>query len=637
MAIDQVLRPFSIQLSNGSTATLTEQGGVRTDGSIVVVRTVTDDGAGHLAGGMGNVNYAGKAVQLKVVSEGRKSGYYRSDYESAAAFEAAIEGTGTGGGTTGRKGGTWGKLDVGEELLATASVVARYRVGASAPRRVVQQFTPPVVSIDLTPYTAEAVVPNSVMFRWMGHVYQDFDGVIYRDRTEVSAGVPSGAMVYDSGTAVMYDYVVGGTGPGDFQLLSLWTQKGQWSTASLFFNTEAAPLRPGAGGFVLTVVDTKGATLAANVDAQGNLTGPHTRGKLDFARGGVELQWGDYVLAADLTVADLASWWYSADDVGAVQPGRIWRPWPVNPTTLRYSTVSYVYLPVDVSLMGLDPAALQSDGRAAFARPGDTCVVGLTHGAPGFIPFAGQTYNVGHERLSFVQVLGAVDGAEIYTGYTKDLDAGTVTFTDVTGYPAGGVRVVGRTEVYKQIAEVRIDGKVRLTEPVGYAFPAGAVFSTAVRQNDRFARVSRSYSQKSWNNVAWYDGVDPAIGQASAKFNLPIEVTNRGAITERWAIKFRSDNITFDLIGQHLGQIATGSRNADFAPLNVAAGAPYMVLPAAGWSADWINGNTLFLDTIGAEAQIAAIRCTQPGSPAGIDDSCVFVQRGDTNRPPPQD
>ena len=63
------------------------------------------------------------------------------------------------------------------------------------------------------------------------------------------------------------------------------------------------------------------------------------------------------------------------------------------------------------------------------------------------------------------------DGAEVRTGYTADLDAGTVTFTDLTGYPAQ-VSVIGRTEVYRQIAEVRIDGRVKLTQPIGLPCPS---------------------------------------------------------------------------------------------------------------------------------------------------------------------
>lgn len=629
-------RPVALTTSATSAATLQEIFGTTDDKKLVVAHTATDDGAGHFLSDMGTVDYASRAVSLRVIRLDRNVGAYHADHESAAAFEAAIADGGASAGAIAQRGGSWETYPVPEGVLAGSSMVARYRVGAAAPQAKTQAITPPAVVLALCPQTSEAVVPGSVMFRWMGKNYQDHEGTIYRDRTDVSPGIASGTMDYATGTALMTDYVVGGTGPADFQLLSLWTQKGAWATASIFFSTDAAPLRAGPGGLVLSVVDLEGATLTANVDAQGYITGSHMRGRVEFSRGGVELQFGDYVLDADLTAQDKAQWWYSAADVGAVHPGKVWRPWPVDPSTLRYSAVSYIYLPVDVTLMGLDPAALPADGRVVHVRPGGTCVVGITHGGTAFAPAVGMTYNLGHERLSFVQVLDATSGAEILTGYTADLDAGTATFTDLAGYPAQ-VKVVGRTEVYRQIAEVRIDGKVRLTQPVGYGFPAGAVLSTALRQGDRFARVSRVYDQASWDGTTWYDGLDPARGAATGTFNVgqyPIEVNNLGAITERWALRINASGTQFDLIGQHLGQIASGNRGEDFSPINVASGAPYMTVRAAGWNAGWVAGNVLFIDTVGAEGSVAVVRATQPGSPAGLDDSFWIVQRGDAARDP---
>ena len=619
-----------------SRATVQQMFGTTTTGTVVVAHKATDNGAGSFLSDMGTVAYAAKTFTLRVLRRNRTISAYQSDHEAATAFEAAIADGGASSGDS-LRGGQYGRTSVLEVMLAGSSIAATYRVAGTVPRAKTQTIAQPAVSLALCPFTSEQTVPGSVMFRWMGQVYQDFEGVIYRDRTDTSAGIASGTMNYSTNTAVMTDWVVGGTGPGDFQVLSLWTRKGDWSTASIFFNCEAAPLKAGPGGFVLSVVDMLGNTLAANVDAQGMITGQHMRGRVEFSRGGVELQFGDYVLDADLTADERAQWWYSADDVGAVQPGRIWRPWPVDPTTLRYSAVSYIYLPVDTTLMGLDPAALPADGRVAFARAGDLCVIGVTHGGVTFVPTVGQVYELGAERLSFAQVIDAATQAEIHTGYSADLDAGTVTFNDLTGYPVGGVKVIGRTEVYRQIGEVRIDGKVRLTQPVGYGFPVGAVFSTALRFGDRFARVSRVYDQASWNGTTWYDGVDPTKGEATGTFasgQHPIVVTNRGAITERWALRFRSDGQTFDLIGQHLGQIASGNINADFSPMHIAAGAPYMTVSSAGWGAGWVSGNVLFIDTIGAEAAIDCVRCTQPGSPAGLDDSAWIVQRGDVARAP---
>ena len=634
----QSLRPVQITTSSAATsASVSEETGQTSDQRIVAIRTLTDDGAGSFLAGLGTVDYAGAQVSVKVVSFDKSTSSYKSDYEDATEFDkvttSAASGSTSSSGSNARKGGGYGTAAVGEELLAGSSVVARYRSGAPAPRNATRSFAPPAVTLDLCPYTTDRIVAGSVRFAWMGTVYDDFEGALYRGRTGSDPGIASGRIDYQAGMALMTDYVVGGGGPTDFQLLSLWTENAPWSTACLFFSTEAAPLRAGPGGFVLTVADVRGNTLTANVDAQGNITGAHMNGRIEFQRGGVELQFGDFVNDSELTAADKAEWWYSGADVGAVQPGKIWRPWPVDPTTLRYSCVSYIYLPVDVSLMGIDPAALPADGRVAYARPGDTCVVGVTFSGSPFAPAVGMTYSVGHERLSLIEVLGP-DGAEIFDGYSADLDAGTVLFTDLAGWPPA-VTVAARAEVYRQIAEVRIDGSVKLTQPVGYAFDAGAVFSTALRQGDRFARAQRVYCQQAWNGSAWLDGLDG--NAAVARYddaNHPIEVSNRGAITERWALRFRSDGATFDLIGQHLGQIASGTINADFTPQNPARAAPYMTVRAAGWGAGWVAGNTVFIDTVGAESPIDVVRCVQPSSPTGLDDSVWIVQRGDVDRPP---
>lgn len=594
-----------------------------------VLHELNDNGAGSF-GNFGTANYADKMLNVRFVELDATTGGYKSDYEDSGTFES-----GTDGGGNSKKGGDYADNAVSEQVLAASTVSVTYAIGFAGAIANQFSYAPPVVTIDLCPYTTDYIVPGSVRFRWMGQIFEDFEGVLYRGRTANSAGFVAGQINYSSGIATVTDYVVSGAAT-DFVLESLWTVRQKWTTASLFFHVDTAPIRAGAGGFVLTVTDTQGTNLTANIDGQGNISGLHMRGRVEFSRGGVELQFGDYVLATDLTEAQKMEWWYNAADVGAVEPLKIWRPWPVDPSTLRYSAVSYIYLPVDVSLMGLDPAALPSDGLVAFARPSDLCVVGVTHSAPVFAPMQGQVYDVGHQRLSFVQVVNASTGAEIQTGYSADLDAGRVTFTDLTDYPAQ-VRVIGRTEVYRQIAEARVDGSIKLTQPIGYAFDTNAILSTALRQGDRFARVSRVYDQLSWNGTTWLDGLDAAAGPASATYNhngYPVEVDNRGAITERWALRIGASGTTFTLTGQHLGQIASGNINEDFAPINVAAGAPYMTLRAGGWGAGWIPGNVLFIDTIGAEFPIAVVRCTQPGTPIGASDSAWLVQRGDVGASP---
>jgi len=616
------------------------------DGKIIITRRVGDDGAGGFFANMGTIDYASALVSLKMIEHGSTRLAWQSEHEKAQSFEnhySASANNASGGwsnssntgASSNHKGGNWGQSAVGEEMLAQSSIVARYRTGAGLPQDQTQNWPLPDIVFDLCPHTSERVLAGSVLFTWMGHDYSDFEGVLYRDATETDPGVQSGSIDYALGIARLHQWEQApGATAQDFTLKSLWTQAGETSTASVFFCTEAAPLRAGPGGFTLSATDLQGNQLSANVDAHGNITGDHMWGHVEFARGQVQLQFGDFVDNDQLSEAQKQEWWYDAQEVGSVQPGKVWVPHPVDTASVRYNAVSTMYLPVDAALMGLDAAALPFDGRVPFARAGENCVIGASiEGAP-FAPSL-ITYNTGHERLSWLQVLDAATGAPLHTGYTANLDAGTCTFTDISGYPAQ-IRVLARREQYRQIAEVRIDGSVKLTRSLGADFGVDAVFSTALRQGDRFARVLRLFTQKNWGGTTWGDATDPQQGAASASYNSaghPPVVTNLGAISERWALRFRTNQV-FDLIGQHLGQIASGSTNEDFAPMNPAANAPYFEISAAGWGGGWAPGNVLFLHTEGAQFPIACVRCVQPSSPAGLDDSALLVQRGDVDTPP---
>ena len=106
-------------------------------------------------------------------------------------------------------------------------------------------------------------------------------------------------------------------------------------------------------------------------------------------------------------------------------------------------------------------------------------------------------------------------------------------------------------------------------------------------------------------------------------------------MTERFALRFRNDATTFDLIGEHLGQIGSGTVNSDFSPANRQAdNAPYFTLRALGWGSGWVAGNVLFIHITGAEMSVGMLRSTDPGSAAGIDYNAVLEIRGDKDRPP---
>jgi hypothetical protein len=124
-------------------------------------------------------------------------------------------------------------------------------------------------------------------------------------------------------------------------------------------------------------------------------------------------------------------------------------------------------------------------------------------------------------------------------------------------------------------------------------------------------------------------------GDATGTYNdvlAPVVVTNKGAVSERWALRF-TNTTTFDVIGEHVGVIGTGSINAVCAPINPATGVPYFTLSALGWGTGWAVGNVLRINTVGAMFPVWVVRTIQQGPNTGTEHSFTLLSRGDVDRP----
>jgi hypothetical protein len=623
------------QKSSSDSSSYTQACSQTSKTKVTVVHTLTDNGSGGFINSMGTVVYASKTLSVKVVGNYSETSY-QNNYEKASAWES-LNSTGTdggggpapsstegGGGSNTSSGGEYG-THVQSESYGSAALFVRYKTGSASPTAHTQTYTPPATIIDLCPYTKDMIVPGSVRFTWMGTVYDEFEGKIYRGRTDTDPGVHCGGISYGTGLVTLFDYVVGGPATA-FTLNSMWTTKRRTAISNVTFNTPSAPVKP--TGIVISVQDVDGTQIIATGELDGDIAGPHTRGKIDYESGLVEIQFGDYVLDSSLTAAQKAEWWYSPDNIRS-SDGKIWRPWPVDPETLRYNAVTYFYLPLDADILGLDPVRLPQDGRVPIFRPGGFIVVGHTGTVGPNTVSNGQTINCGRVRLSRVRVIGA-DGGVINTGYSANLDAGIVTFSNVSGY-SQPVSVEHRIEDMAMVAEVQIDGRVRLTRQLSHAYPVpGSYVSSALVAGDLRSRVSLVFDQHTWTN-AWSDVL---IGSAATgtynDIGNPITVTNSGALTERWAVIFTS-NTAFQVIGEHVGGIATGSINEDCSPLNPASGTPYFTIPAAGWGSNWSNGNVLRFNTVGAYFPVWVVRTIQQGPETVPDDKFALLIRGDVD------
>lgn len=503
-----------------------------------------------------------------------------------------------------------------------AYVEVRYRT-TSAGNAATQSFsfTP---GADLTPGYAEPLVPGSILLQVGSTLYVDRQGTLYSaiDRT-TGAGVASGTVNYSTGTATFTVWPEGETNSGTVR--SLLTSLARMPVDGVTFRTAAAPLRPGS--FIVQFValddeDQQTVTVTAHTD--GTLTGTRVAGQVDAATGVIALRFGEFVSAA----GNESEPWYHPPAV--LDDGTIWRPRMVFSDTIRYAAVAYSYLPLDANILGLDPVRLPQDGRVPIFRPGDFAVVGHT-GKLGPVTVAnGQTINCTRVRLSRIRVVGD-DGVVIPTGFTTDLDAGTLSFTDVTGY-SQPVTIEHRIEDLVQVSDVQISGQLAFTRALTHDYPAGSFVSSALVAGDLRARVSLVFDQQTWTGT-WADAATGSV--ATATFNdvlHPITVTNAGAVTERWAIRF-TNTTSFEVIGEHVGVIAIGSTSTDLAPINPAAGVPYFSLPAMGWGLGWATGNVLRFNTIGALTPAWIVRTIAQGPETVTDDAFTLLIRGDVDRP----
>ncbi|WP_374474955.1 hypothetical protein [Zoogloea sp.] len=442
-----------------------------------------------------------------------------------------------------------------------------------------------------------------------------------------SGWVTRGAINYLSGDVALTSWTAGTDNA--ITRASCVTTVGENISSEYVFRTGAAPLRPGS--LSIQFARAVGGTQSVTAGIDGKIESTGVTGAVDYESGLVRLRFGRMVTAAD----NESQPWYAAEGVGA--DGKIFKPEPVAASSVRYSAVAYSYLPLDANLLGIDPVRLPSDGRVPIFRPGGFAVVGHTGRITTSVS-NGQTINCARVRLSRVRVVGH-DGVVIHTGYTADLEAGTVTFSDVSGY-SQPVTIEHRVEDMAVVRDVQISGEISFTRALTHQYPvanpgdpaSGSFVSSALIAGDLFARVSLVFDQGTWNG-AWSDAL---VGSAAtATFNntqYPILVTNRGALTERWIVRF-TNNTSFDVIGENVGVIATGNTSADCAPNNPATGVPYFHLPALGWGNGWATGNVLRFNTIGAQFPVWVVRTVQQGPESVPDDNFTLLIRGDVDTP----
>jgi hypothetical protein len=511
-------------------------------------------------------------------------------------------------------------------------VVVKWRT-ASGGTAATETFTAGALRFDLTPGFAEDILLSSVRFSLGGYEYIDRLGSLFHSiNPSNGAGVQAGSVQYTSGLIEVTSWAPGAA--NTITLQSLVTEMNAQAADQVVFRVPIVPVRSGSLQLLFSPLDGNVQT-TITADGTGRLDGANTIGFIDYETGVVRVKFGQKLT---VTPAIQAEPWYTPE--GVFQEGgidKIIKPKPVYADSIRYNAVGYTYIPLSADVLGLDPVRLPSDGRVPIFRQGDVAVVHHTDTTPfpvSPVPAAGTALNVGRVRVSYIKLYDAADVAIDVSMYDYDLDAGVVTLgpTYVQGTYVLPLRAEHRIEDMALVTDVQINGQLALNRPLTHAFPTpGSLVSSALIFGDMQARVFGKFSQESWTSV-WSDSI---IGNpTTSQFNdtlYPIHTTNKGSLEEKWALIFTSDQ-AFRVVGQHIGQIATGNTSTDLAPLNPATGAPYFTLNALGWGSGWSAGNVLRFNTASANYPVWIARTVLQGPATSLNDSFQLQVRGDIDR-----
>lgn len=481
-----------------------------------------------------------------------------------------------------------GWLEYTAETLTYASIVSMSTVDSGAAGTgQSESHTPTELQVDLQRALIDRIVAGSVLFNLAGRDYFDAAGTLfYLDGNRTP--VPAGVLDYVTGLGTITDWP---QAMRSVSVKALLTRYGAWTMSRALWRVNGSPLRPES----FQVTDGTNAWIA---DDNGDLQGPAG------LTGTINTETGVYDVTFDP---------------------------PVAPELARYNAVVLTYLPLNPDIIGLNPVRLPLNGKVPIFRPGYGAIIvnEQTYTLPN-PAVAGQTYNVGRTLLSRMVVRDA-EGTRVPSDrYTFDLDAGTITMATPLnlGSYVQPLQVAHRIEDKVEVVDAQLGGVLKITGFIGHDYPVEGTYVCSILEYGTLqARTSIPFDQVNWTGV-WSDVPVTAGANAEADaINYPIQVANKGAVTERWRFEF-INTTTFRLYGESRGLIGQWAIDTDYAPNNPAAGAPYMTVRKEFWSGGgWAFGNIVRVNTYANAAPMWLAQCRLKGPVTVSPDSAVVEFR----------
>lgn len=489
------------------------------------------------------------------------------------------------------------------------------------------------LKLDLSSGFDEQILTGSARFKVGADTFLDRTGLLYRNVNPANnSGIQSGVIQYGTGIVEIDSWTP--NTDNTITLESLTTTTDLLPVNKISFRTPIMPIRPQS----LTVVvgTTEFGQLTLTADENGVIETSRAHGQVNWDNGFVTIYFYTKTKITEANRADIeANDWY--DPLLEYQEGvdtYINVPVWVDASSVRYNAVAYTYIPLDSEILGLSATRLPIDGRVPIFRVGGIGIVSSSKSQELPSAIAGTTYDLNDQRISWAELEDS-NGTKVgFDLYTVDYDYGRVTLGGdfVLGNLVAPLKVKYRYQDMGLIRDVQINGQLTFTKPLTHNYDAvDTIVGSALVIGDMQARYTRKFVQGSWSG-AWAD--EPLGVMIPANYNdalYPLQVTNKGAIQERWYIQFTGAT-EFRCIGEYSGQIGTGTINADYAPINPVTGVPYFTIKKEGWGSGWANGNVLRFNTVAANFPVWVIRTVKQSEPAVLSDQFQIMLRGDIDR-----
>ncbi|AYO54209.1 hypothetical protein [Acinetobacter wuhouensis] len=489
------------------------------------------------------------------------------------------------------------------------------------------------IKLDLSSGYAEQILTGSVRFKIGNDTFLDRTGTLYRNvDPATNSGIASGVVQYGNGLIELDTWTP--NIDNSVLLQSLTTTTDLPPVNKLSFRTPIIPIRPQSLTVVVSTLDFGQLTLIA--DENGAIETSRAHGKINYITGLIELF---FYTKTEITASNRpeieAKPWY--DILLEYEEGGkqyINTPVWVDASSARYNAIAYTYIPLDAEILGLSATRLPLDGRVPIFRVGGMCVVSSSKEYVMLDHVAGKIYELADARISWCELEDSKGVKVPYDQYIVDYDYGKFT---LSGDFAVNALTPPFTAKYRYqdmglIRDVQISGQITFTKPVTHNYDTeNTIVGSALVIDDMQARYTRKFVQQTWGNV-WTD--EASGGAISANYNdaiYPIQMTNKGAIQERWALVFTSGT-GFKCVGEYSGEVGTGTVNEDFSPINPTTKVPYFVVKKEGWGAGWANSNVLRFNSISAMYPVWAIRTVKQSEPTQISDQFQIMLRGDIDR-----